>query len=67
MTLRELDERILEDDYPVFGDFYYVVDGRVVRSDWHEITVLELKVRLGGGEVRRCDTIGRLQREGRLS
>lgn len=30
----ELNEPILADDYPIYGDYLYVADGRVVRSDW---------------------------------
>lgn len=30
---QELNERVLPDDYPVYWDYYYVVDGKVVRSD----------------------------------
>ena len=47
-------ERILEDDYPVYGDYLYLADGRVYRSDWHGITVAELKCRQGFKEIRNC-------------
>ena len=48
------DERILEDDYPIYGDYLYLADGRVYRSDWHDVTVAELKRREGFKEVRNC-------------
>jgi hypothetical protein len=57
--MTELDEPILEDDYPIYGDYLYVTDGKLYRSDWHGITVRELKGREGFKEVRRCDIYGR--------
>lgn len=48
-------ERILEDDYPIYGDYFYLADGKVYRSNWHDITVAELKRREGFAEIRRCD------------
>jgi hypothetical protein len=54
-----LDEPILADDYPVYANYLYVADGRVVRSDWHGITVRQFKGREGYSEVRRCDICGR--------
>lgn len=56
---QQLDEPILPDDYPVYGDYLYVADGEVYRSDWHDITVRELKAREKFTEVRRCDIYGR--------
>lgn len=53
--LTELNERILPDDYPIYGDYFYLADGKVYRSDWHGITVRELKAREGFKEVRNCD------------
>lgn len=55
----ELNEPILPDDYPIYGDYLYVADGKVYRSDWHDITVRQLKVREKFSEVRRCDFAGR--------
>lgn len=52
-------ERALPDDYPIYGDYLYVVDGKVYRSDWHDITVRELKRHLKATEVRNCDIYGR--------
>jgi hypothetical protein len=56
---KELDEPILPDDYPIYGDYLYVVDGKVYRSDWHDITVGDLKRYENCSEVRRCDIVGR--------
>jgi hypothetical protein len=55
MGMIVLDEPILEDDYPIYADYLYVADGKVVRSDWHGITVREFKGREGYKELRRCD------------
>lgn len=52
-------ERILDDDYPIYADYFYVVDDRVYRSDFHDITVKELRQRLGAREVTSCDIFGR--------
>lgn len=52
-------EDVLPDDYPIYGDYLYVADGHVVRSDWHGITARELRVRLNAKEIRRCNFIGR--------
>ena len=49
------DERILEDDYPIYGDYIYLADGQVYRSDFHDVTVAELKRRAGFKEIRRCN------------
>lgn len=54
----ELDERILEDDYPIYGDFIYIADGKPYRSDYHGITVRDLKRREGFKEIRRYDIGG---------
>ena len=61
----ELNEPILEDDFPVHWDYVYVVDGKVTTSDIKG-TVADLKrdLRLQGKEakeVRRCDINGRLE------
>jgi hypothetical protein len=48
-------EEILEDDYPVYGNYLYVADGKVYMSDWHGITVHQLKAKEGFKEVRRCN------------
>ena len=48
-------EDVLPDDYPVYGDYLYVADGKLYRSDWHHITVRQLKGCEGFKEVRRCN------------
>lgn len=57
--MRDLNERVLEDNYPIYGDYLYVVDGKVYRSDWHGITVKDLKRKLNAKEVTNCDIFGR--------
>jgi hypothetical protein len=54
-----LNEPLLEDDYPIYADYLYVADGKVVRSDWHGITARQFKIREGYTELRRCDIYGR--------
>ncbi len=56
---KKLKERVLEDDYPIYGDYLYVADGVVIRSDWHGITVRELKHHLNSKEIKNCDIFGR--------
>src|SRR5690348_16784464 len=46
-------EEVLPDDYPIYGDYLYVADGKLYRSDWHGISVRSLKAREGFKEVRR--------------
>jgi hypothetical protein len=48
-------EDILPDDYPVYGNYLYVADGKVYMSDWHDIRVRQLKAFEGFQEVRRCN------------
>ena len=57
--LVELNEPVLPDDYPVYADYLYVADGKVIRSDWHDVTVRRLKREMGAAEIRRCDIEGR--------
>lgn len=49
------DEEILPDDYPVYGNYLYVADGKVIMSDWHDVTVGYMKRQEGFKEVRRCN------------
>lgn len=56
---KELDEPELENDYPIYANYLYVVDGEVVRSHFHGITVKELKQRVNAKSVTRCDIGGR--------
>ena len=55
---RELDERVLEDNYPVYPSYWYVVDGEPKRSEV-EGTVRDLKRALGASEIRRCAAVAR--------
>lgn len=48
-------EDILPDDYPIYGNYLYVADGKVYMSDWHDIRVRHLKAFEGFQEVRRCN------------
>ena len=54
-----LDEPVLPDDYPIYGNYAYVADGRVIISNWHDITAREFKLREGIRELRRCDMASR--------
>lgn len=58
-----LNERILPDDYPVYGDYLYVADGEVVRSDIQG-NILDLKrdltsLGISCKEIKSCDIAGR--------
>lgn len=55
----ELKEDILPNDYPIYADYWYVLDGYPIISDYHNITVKEFKHYTGAKEIRRCDIIGR--------
>jgi hypothetical protein len=59
----ELNEPVLDDDYPIYGDYWYVADGKPYYSDWHGITVAELKKHERFAEVRRCDIAGRQRQQ----
>jgi hypothetical protein len=56
---KELNEPILEDDYPIYAGYLYVADGKVICSDYHGITARQFKAREGIKELRRCDIYGR--------
>jgi hypothetical protein len=58
-TTTPLSEPILPDDYPIYAGYCYVADGRVIVSDWHDITARQFKAREGITELRRCDMAGR--------
>lgn len=60
----DLNEPILPDDYPIYADYLYVADGKVVRSDFHGVTAKRFKMYLGASELRRCDIYGRLPLDG---
>jgi hypothetical protein len=52
-------ETILPEDYPIYGDYIYICDNNLYRSDWHGITVRQLKNEEGFKEVRRCELVER--------
>jgi hypothetical protein len=54
-----LNEPELPDDYPIYGDYMYVADGKPIRSDWHGITAREFKRYIKATTLCRCDVIGR--------
>jgi hypothetical protein len=54
----QLNEPILDDDYPVYFGYLYVLDGVPIQSDI-EGTVAQLKRYYTVEEVRRCDIAGR--------
>lgn len=55
---RQFNERELPDDYPVYGDYLYVADGKVIRSDIFG-TVRNLKHDVGAEVITTCDIYGR--------
>lgn len=55
---RELAEPILEDDYPVYATYWYVLDGEPQRSDVQG-QVRDLKRATGAKEIRRCAAVQR--------
>ncbi len=60
--MKELSEPELSDDYPIYGDYLYVADGNLVKSDWHGITARQFKQKIGCKILTRCDIVGRRQR-----
>lgn len=65
MQNTELNEKVLLDNYPVYGNYLYVCDGKVVRCDLIKGTVKDLKkdlrsfYKLEAKEIKNCDIIGR--------
>jgi len=63
--MKDLNEVVLTDDYPVYGDYLYVCDGKVVRCDLMSGTVLDLKwdlrkyYKLEALVITSCDIEGR--------
>jgi hypothetical protein len=60
----ELNEKVLPDNYPVYGTYFYVCDGEVIRSDvFGDVARLKKDLRehykLEANEIRRCDIVGR--------
>lgn len=59
-----LNERVLPDNYPVYGNYYYVCDGKVIQSDiFGDVGKLKEDLRkfykLEANEIKNCDIIGR--------
>ena len=52
------DEPILEDTYPVYPTYWYVADGKPIRSQIQG-TVRDLKRAQGVAEIRRCAAVAR--------
>lgn len=48
-------ETLLPDDYPIYGNYLYVADGKVVMSDWHGITAKQFRAKENVRELRRCN------------
>ena len=48
-------ETILPDDYPVFGDYIYIIDGEFRQCNLTQGTIADLKRTEGAKEIRRCD------------
>lgn len=54
------DEYELEDDYPCYAGYVYVVDGEV-RECQSYCNVATLKRRLGATSIKRCNIIARMK------
>lgn len=54
-------ETILEDNYPVYYDYIYLVDG-VPRVSFIKGDVARLKLAFSAKEIRRCDIVERSKR-----
>ena len=59
---KELNEPVLEDNYMVYMDYYYVADGNVIQSPVGG-NVARLKAAGPYKEIRRCDIVGRANQE----
>lgn len=55
----EYNERVLEDDYPMYYGYLYVIDDVVTVNEYDEYTVGDYKRRFRVSEVKSCDIIGR--------
>lgn len=50
------DEDILPDDYPIYGGYLYVADGKLFESPFFsQMTVARVKAKEGFKEIRRCN------------
>lgn len=56
--MKERDEPVLENDYPVYPGYLYVADGEVVQSPV-EGNVRRLERAVNATEIRRCDMAAR--------
>ena len=59
-----LNERVLPDNYPVYGGYFYVCDGEVITSDvFGKVSDLKKDLRshykLEAKEITNCDIVGR--------
>lgn len=54
-----LNEPELPDDYPIYGGYWYVADGKPIQSDYHNITAARFKQHIGAKVLCRCDIYGR--------
>jgi len=60
-----INEKVLEDNYPVYGNYLYVCDGKVIKCDIVTGTVADLKkdlmdyYKLSAKEIRSCDIANR--------
>lgn len=52
------DEPLLEDNYPVFADYWYLADGKPIRSPVQGF-VRDLKRAIRVTEIRRCAAVKR--------
>lgn len=52
------DEPVLEDNYPVYGDYWYLADGKPIRSPVQGV-VRDLKRAIEATEIRRCAAVRR--------
>ena len=63
------DESVLEDTFPMYGGYYYIIDGRVKECDHFNgednrgISVADYKRRYGVNEIKRCDLISRIEEQ----
>lgn len=58
---QELNEPVLEDDYPIYNSFCYVADGNVIVAEhpFEDCTAAQFKKYHKITELRRCDMRGR--------
>lgn len=53
-----LNEHELPDEYPIYGGYLYVADGKVYRAEFNTI-VTHLKATTGFKSLKSCDIAGR--------